>query len=295
MPCAKWLLTGLILTACSSAPTRVWIAGDVQMTGECARRLAALDTWPGTGIVNLEGPVGPPRPLSAQQLYNTAAVVPALVARGVKVVGMANNHRLDRGAAGSTVTRRAIVDAGARPADRARPARWRVNGRQVQVTAGEPGDLAQMQADLRQPADLHIASLHVVAPPSYLPDADTRATVEALLKSGADVVAVHGSHAVAAVEWRGRQLIAWGLGNLAFDCRCTQEDEGMVLLLAFDEAGLKARVVPIRAGLMGAPVTAHPDAAGVLDLLRGLGSPLDAQGRLRAGAQTDAQREDVGR
>lgn len=270
----------LSLFGCGHEPARLWMAGDVQMTHNCAQRLTVLKTWPGRGIVNLEGPVGSPTPLSAQRLFNSDAVVPALVAHGVEVIGVANNHRSDDGTAGIKRTHAAIVDAGARLADAGRPARWRQRGRQFQLTAGEPADLARMQTHLRRPADVHIASLHVVAPPSYLPDAQTRASVDALLEAGADVVAVHGSHALGAVEWRGDQLIAWGLGNLAFDCRCTRENEGLVLLLNWADERLHARVVPIQAGLMGAPVAVHPDGAGVLDLLRGLGSSIDATGRV---------------
>lgn len=295
------LCTGVLLAmGCAARPARssnaqIWIAGDVQMTRDCARRVAALDALPGTGVVNLEGPIGPPGPLSADELYNAAAVVPALVRVGVGVFGLANNHRDDRGSAGVTATGAAIEAAGALVADRGRPARWRAGNLQVQLTAGEPSDLAQMQVDLRRPADLHIASLHVVAPPSYLPAPTTRATVEALLASGADVVAVHGSHAIGAVERRGQQIIAWGLGNLAFDCRCTQEDEGLILALRIAQGRVHARVVPIRAGLMGAAVKPHPDGAGILALLRGLGSRLDPQGEVLdgggsdAGAQPDAQ------
>ena len=93
------------------------------------------------------------------------------------------------------------------------------------------------------------------------------------MAAGAAVVGVHGSHALGAVERRGRQVIAWGLGNLAFACRCTAEDEALALEVRLDEEGvIAADVVPLRAGLHGQPLALDPEPAGVVELLRGLGS-----------------------
>ena len=75
------------------------------------------------------------------------------------------------------------------------------------MIAGQPAELEKMRAALETPADLHLASLHVVAPPSYLPAPETRAVVDALIDAGARVVAVHGSHALGPVEWRRGALV----------------------------------------------------------------------------------------
>lgn len=268
----------------------------MQIATPPADRLAALAQLPGVGVVNLEGPVATGGALSAGQLFNHPAVVDDLSARGVAIIGIANNHRSDRGPAGIATTRAAIVSAGAQVADRDCAAQLTIAGRVVQVIAGEVDDLPAMRAALGASADLRIASLHVLAPPSYIPDPTTIQAVDALIAAGAEVVAVHGSHALAAVEWRQGALVAWGLGNLAFDCECTREDEALVLALQLDGDGLSARVIPIRAGLHGAAIAPHPDAAGILTLLRGLGSRLDATGSVvRVGAQPDGQRDHVRR
>lgn len=268
----------------------------MQLTAVSPARLAALDAVPGVGIVNLEGPVAADGVLSAARLHNGPAVPGALAARGVGIIGIANNHRADRGPAGVATTVAAIEAAGAQALDVARPARLTVGDRAVLVVAGEPADGDAMVAALGASADLRIASLHVVAPPSYLPAPETRAVVDRLIAAGADVIAVHGSHALGPIEWRRGRLVAWGLGNLAFDCRCTREDEALILAIEAGPMGIEARILPIRAGLHGAPLTPHPDAAGVIALLRGLGSPVRADGSVvGVGAQADGEGDDVGR
>ncbi len=69
-------------------------------------------------------------------------------------------------------------------------------------------------------------------------------------------------------------MIAWGLGNLAFACDCTRESEALLLDVEVSAAGAgPAQVIPIAAGLGGAPAAAAPDAASIFDLLEALGSP----------------------
>ena len=117
--------------------------------------------------------------------------------------------------------------------------------------------------------------LHVSGPASYLPSAEARAAVDLALAAGADVVAAHGTHAVGPVERRGGAVIAWGLGNLAFNCVCTTETDG--LLLHVDRG--RADVWPIRAGMMAAPAHLATDPEAVYDLLTAIGStPLTRHG-----------------
>jgi hypothetical protein len=121
---------------------------------------------------------------------------------------------------------------------------------------------------------------HVLAPPLYTPDPPLTAAVEVAVQAGADAVLVHGSHAIGAVERRGTTLVAWGLGNLAFDCDCTSEDEGLLVRLEVGPTQVtRATAVPMRAGLLGAKARrAGPDEAKVdLDLLESLGSKLLAR------------------
>ena len=88
----------------------------------------------------------------------------------------------------------------------------------------------------------------------------------------------HGTHVVGPVERRGATVIAWGLGNLLFDCTCTDASEAVILRVELGP-GLRAEVIPVRAGLGGAAVAPAPDALGILDLLDAIGAaPLRREG-----------------
>lgn len=110
------------------------------------------------------------------------------------------------------------------------------------------------------------------------------AAVEAALAAGATVVAAHGTHQLARVERRGRAVIAWGLGNLAFACACTDETDGLLLRVELDADGaaLRAAVVPVDAGLRGEAVRPAREAALVFDLLESLGSSPLTRAKARA-------------
>ena len=118
-----------------------------------------------------------------------------------------------------------------------------------------------------------IATFHVTGPALYLPRPELRRAVEAALAAGASVVAAHGTHALGPLERRGDAVIAWGLGNVAFACDCTDERDAVLLRIRFEgrrPAGVE--VLPIDAGLNGAPARPSADAAGVLDLLESIGT-----------------------
>jgi len=93
-------------------------------------------------------------------------------------------------------------------------------------------------------------------------------------------VAAEGTHALGKVERRGGAVIAWGLGNLAFACDCTDEVDGALLEVDLDGQGAgAAAVVPVEAGLMGRPAAAAPDAPALYELLERIGSsPLRPEG-----------------
>jgi poly-gamma-glutamate capsule biosynthesis protein CapA/YwtB (metallophosphatase superfamily) len=93
------------------------------------------------------------------------------------------------------------------------------------------------------------------------------------LAAGARVVAAHGTHAVAPVERRGEAVIAWGLGNLLFSCECSRETEGVVLRVALAGERTDASVIPIEAGLDGAPAQIAGERGATLELLEAIGSP----------------------
>jgi len=268
----SWLLALAGLLGCTPPPARLWLAGDVQVEAAPTPTLAALAPLEGAGVVNLEGPLLAGPPGGTDRLHNHLGVPAALRAVGVVAVSLANNHAADGGDAGLAATRIALQNHGLLSLEGT--AKLEVDGHPLSLVAAYDTPPEALAAAVRAAPRPVVVSLHVLAPPAYAPAADTRARVEAALAAGAAVVAVHGSHALGKVERRGRQIVAWGLGNVAFSCRCTAEDEAMALEVTLDEGGVyEAFVVPLRAGLHGEPTQLEPEPKGVFDLLEALGSP----------------------
>ena len=125
----------------------------------------------------------------------------------------------------------------------------------------------------RRRGRLFIATFHVTGPASYLPRPELRKAVDLAIKAGADVIAAHGTHAIGPVERRGKTIIAWGLGNLAFACNCTQEKDAILLELELQPNGPpKADVLPVEAGLDSQPAGPGKDPDGIFNLLESIGS-----------------------
>jgi poly-gamma-glutamate synthesis protein (capsule biosynthesis protein) len=202
-----------------------------------------------------------------------------LRAAGVIAAGIANNHARDAGPGGGAATVRALAAAGVQAAGGpAGPATVMLGRLRVVVTAHdlEAGVPATLRADLaaaRRRGDVLVATFHVTGPPTYLPRPELLDAVAIALEAGAAVIAAHGTHELARVERRGRAVIAWGLGNLAFACACTDEPSGAVLAVALgpDGAG-EASIIPIDAGLSGGAAHAAADPALTFELLEALGA-----------------------
>ena len=226
----------------------------------------------GDGVVNLEGPVGEGAS-TPERLVN--ASVASLPDAGVRVAWVENNHADDDGPAGRSRTREALAQVG-------------VGAAGVVVFGGvvfmgvdvSKGVFAEELDAARARGGVLVVGLHVTAPPLLLPPPDLEVAVELALQHGASVVVAHGSHAVARVERRGKAVIAWGLGNLQFECPCTQEKDGLVLEVELDGDRVAAAwAVPVTAGLQGeAPaLSVQPDV--MFGLLESLGSaPLARDG-----------------
>jgi poly-gamma-glutamate capsule biosynthesis protein CapA/YwtB (metallophosphatase superfamily) len=235
--------------------------------------------------VNLEGPIGdgPAATLNASGVkLRQAPGTPSLLRRaGVRIATLANNHVLDQGERGRDETFRRLGDQGILVAQRERVAVVSPGGTfsvlAFDLTEGLPPELGRA---VESSAGLRIVSLHVTQPPSYLPSEVLVRAVGVALAAGARVVVAHGSHMPARVERREGAVIAWGLGNLVFDCECTRETDGLLLSIKVSPNGaLDAAVMPIRAGLDGKPARPSEDVGLMADLLRSLrSSPLRRDG-----------------
>lgn len=265
----------------------LWFGGDVNLGDGGEGQLQGIKgmVQGAAGIVNLEGPVyrspvAQVQPAPGElKLWNSPQSLPELTALNVRVAGIANNHALDAGIAGPKASAQQLREHGILPAGGvAGFALLAVEGVTVAVSAhdlthGTPASLDSDLATARRQSQVLIATFHVTGRPSYLPDWDLRRAVEIAYHMGANVIVAHGSHALGPVERRDHVVIAWGLGNLAFACDCTQEEDALLLRVTVQpDRVLKAEVLPLQAGINHRPALPSKDAAGIFDLLDALHS-----------------------
>lgn len=295
------------LWGCEGPPLILAAAGDLQLgPGTRAAQLRALAPLFAGDLrfANLEGPLtsrGAQAGAAADGEILPGAdalrfAAPPALAAGLfgrlDVVSLANNHALDQGEAGRADTARALLEQGIQPAWEAHEARLARGGRLVQVLAwdlsggaGGSGLIERAQAEL--PAAVSrarregavVVSLHWGRTGSLLPEPAQRRLAALLVDAGAAVVLGHGPHSLQGIERRGAGVIAYSLGNLAFQCRCTAEEDAYVLRVGLDDAGRAGPVwvVPIRAGLRGAAPRTSTDP-GLRELIEGLSQDLGTTG-----------------
>ncbi|MDP2313179.1 MAG: CapA family protein [Pseudomonadota bacterium] len=263
----------------------LWFGGDVHLGASARGGMEGIASILGgaAGVVNLEGPLaegaGGARIEGARVWLANPVDTPSwLRAAGIVAVSVANNHAADGGPAGRARTISGLREAGVAPVGgTAGSARLDIRGTVVTLLAHEveePGLAEVLAAELRAGEGTpRVVALHVSGARSYLPSPALQAAVAAAVAGGADVVVAHGTHVIGPVERRDGAVIAWGLGNLLFDCVCTAEAEALVLRVTLGPEGPGvAEIVPVTAGLGGAGVTPARDAAGVYDLLDAIGS-----------------------
>jgi poly-gamma-glutamate capsule biosynthesis protein CapA/YwtB (metallophosphatase superfamily) len=294
-------------TPTTTTTVDLWLGGDVHLGARDEDRLAVLaaEFEGALGVINLEGPVAE-GPSDRERLRNSAGGLAWLARRGVAVAGVANNHALDLGLDGVAHTRAAlgavgIAAAGRNPGETT-GARWVLveqHGLDIAVvaydlslsTAHTDGDMdARHAAELRRAvegaaaqAPVVVVTLHVKGVPSYLPTRELQQAVSVAVDAGARIVAAHGTHALARVERRAGAVIAWGLGNLIFECECTSERDGLIVRVRASRHALeRVEVIPVDAGLHGAPATLAGEAGLTLDLLESLGTVFTERSHDRA-------------
>jgi hypothetical protein len=284
------LCVSVCLAGCRSRPqpvtTELWFGGDVHASG---RLRALLDPVPlntaAVGVVNLEGPIadGAAATADASGVHLRQALrTPALLRNaGVGIATLENNHALDLGEQGRSDTVRRLREAGIEAVQRATlpvlPGGAPISVLAFDLSAGLPPELGSV---VSRCTGLCVVSFHVTQKPSYLPAEVLVHAVDVALGAGARIVVAHGSHEPARVERRGDAVIAWGLGNLVFDCECTRETDALVLSVGVSPDGaLDAAVLPMHAGLDGEPARPSDDPDSMADLLVSLrSSPIRRDG-----------------
>lgn len=270
-------------------PIHLWFGGDVHFGNVGQDPLIPLRavTQDRIGIVNLEGPIHEPANTivgnKMLRLYNGAGAPSVLLKNNVLIANVANNHQDDAGRNGRVRTEQALQEAGIMPVGgTARNILHTVRGYRLVIASYDlstmlPAGLKDELSKLSGTGDLLIVLFHVAGSPGYLPAARLRSAADVAVRAGARIIVAHGSHVVGPVERRHGSIIAWGLGNLAFNCACTEEYEAIILQVSIDPANRKepiasACVVPIHAGLQGRESMPARDGSAVIDLLEAIGS-----------------------
>jgi poly-gamma-glutamate synthesis protein (capsule biosynthesis protein) len=203
-------------------------------------------------VANLEGPLtdrGEPWP-KGYNFRTPPRFADALTAGHIGVVTLANNHIMDFGAIGLTDTVAALdathVDHAGAGADAAAAhaaaivdvrglrvaflgyvatpdeaggfsiRQWAPGASTPGVAIGGADAIGRDVAAARQAADFVVVLLHAGDEYRTQPNATQRALAEAALAAGADAVIGAHAHVPQPIERRGRQLVAWGLGNFVF-------------------------------------------------------------------------------
>lgn len=247
-------------------------------------------------------PLPPRRAPNCYAFRGPASLAPRLRESGVTHANLANNHALDFGPAGLAATTAALEAAGLRTYG----PDTRITFDTVQAADGATRtvalvgfttydfapDLRNIPASValvdsvRRLADLVVVTfhggaegaraLHVPDAPEFLgrePRGHLRAWARAVADAGADLIVGHGPHVLRGLEWRGRTLIAYSLGNFAtykgFNLKGVTGLTA-VLQVTFPQDGAppRATLLPFRQTTGGQPV---PDTTGeVLALVQRL-------------------------
>jgi poly-gamma-glutamate synthesis protein (capsule biosynthesis protein) len=221
------------------------------------------------------GPSEPRPSESASFLQAAPSAVAQLRGAGFDVLGLANNHALDRGPEGLAETalrlRRAgmaAIGVGPDPEAALQPLVREVGGVRVALLAfnavadprGSSGsdwvsaewdrDRARSAvAAATERADAVIVSVHWGYEYETSVDPAQRDAARALLAAGADLVVGHHPHVVQPFEVHDDRCVAHSLGNFLFDQGQGETGQGLALRAFFDRRGLRAvQALPVRAG-----------------------------------------------
>jgi poly-gamma-glutamate capsule biosynthesis protein CapA/YwtB (metallophosphatase superfamily) len=175
-------------------------------------------------FANLESPLTTaPQMSSGYDLRATPAAVAALHVAGFDVVSLANNHALDAGEVGLAETVATLDAAGIAgvvtqtTGDLRQSVRYHLLAFDDSTVPLDVEIAARSVAAAAAEADPVIVSVHWGGEYQAAPSPRQQLVAQALAHAGADLVIGHGPHVLQRVEWRGKTLVAYSLGNLLFD------------------------------------------------------------------------------
>jgi poly-gamma-glutamate synthesis protein (capsule biosynthesis protein) len=285
----------------AAAPLTISAAGDLHTSARTDEaQVAPLATLLQGDVrfVNLEGPLTTAgresgvaedgTPMGTLR-FNGPPVVARWLQGKVDVVSLANNHALDQGEPGLAETVEHLRAQGIQVATASTDAELVRRGQRVRLIAREvsgawtAADATALEARVREAraAGPVLVSLHWGRSGALLPSKEQRRLAARLIDAGATAVLGHGPHTPQGIERRGRGVIAYSMGNLAFSCGCTDARDAYVLRFRIDAKGAAVDVeaVPLLAGL-GEPPRRADDDPGVAQLIESLSDDLGSDARI---------------
>lgn len=208
-----------------------------------------------------------------------STAVSDLQSAGFDLLGLANNHSLDLGAAGLIGTavsmeRAGLIPVGLQTGDLVTPTMRVVNGVHLAffafnavpdpLGAGrcQPADLSPCPVNwqpetaipaiqrAKTAADAVIVFIHWGFEYENQHDLMQAHIAETMRKAGADLVLGHHPHIVQPLMVDANGVTAFSLGNFVFDQESAVSGHGLALLAYFDTSGLRAvQALPVQAGL----------------------------------------------
>jgi len=256
---------GLLLASGCAGTLTVAAAGDLQLGAErTTDPLGALATvLPGDlRLANLEGPLVEAGTTDCKTLVHGRSEQATWLRGRLDAVSVVNNHFDDCGLAGVLSTDAALHEANVIPIIASLPSGLKRKNHAVELFAryyapDRPLVDAELVRQVRGMSKdaLVIVSLHWGHTGVLLPSDEQRAFARQLVDAGARFIVGHGPHTPMGVEKlngpHGVALIAYSLGNLAFDCDCTDVEDAYTIELTFDRRRVlvAAKLHPLRAGL----------------------------------------------
>jgi poly-gamma-glutamate synthesis protein (capsule biosynthesis protein) len=209
-------------------------------------------------LVPSEPPQGESRVVGPQSVEPLLLLLPPetpamLAEAGFDLLGLANNHALDAGPAGLAETRLRLRAARLEPVEATRPVVREIGGLTLAALAwndlGAPNRAALLAAvsEARAAADIVLVLVHWGQEYQRHPALPQRELAGELFGAGADVVLGSHPHVVQDLQLveprqtEGRpRLVAYSLGNFAFDQGWDDTAQGLALRLLLDAEGLRA-------------------------------------------------------
>jgi len=167
---------------------------------------------------------------------------------GFTHVALANNHSMDSGEIGLDDTRLRLEELGLHWIDTSGPLVQ--SSRDLTIIAFDeletPADEIVRQVKSAKTRTV-IVSMHWGVEYDHEPTKRQRLLAQRLDKAGADLIIGHGPHVLQPIEWQGKALVAYSLGNFVFDDSRTDPSLTAILKCQLTEKGLKdVRLIPMK-------------------------------------------------